>query len=393
LAPGGQKTSAMLKVLHVSAAAERGGLEVIMLNIVRGLDRARFIPEVLFLTDGPFVREVQETGTETHVITAGRLREVVRGGTAVSGVTRLIQSRGIGLVHSHNSKAHIYGGLAARIAGVPSLLHLQGVPHPSVSRDGLVSLLSVAIPARRTIACSNYVAQAFQSVWRTRRKVVVVHSGVMPEFGESGGEATTVRQDFGIPSGVPLVVMASRLQRWKGVHVFIKAAAQIVQDHSEVRFMVVGGTLFGLEKGYANELRRQVDALGLSSDVVFTGYRPDVSRFFAAADVVVHCSIEPDPFPTVLLEAMASAKPVVASDLGGPSEIVEDGVTGLLVPPDSPEHLARAVLTLVRDPGRAVQMGHAGAVRLRDRFSAGLMIERLQALYQELTSDTARAIA
>jgi glycosyltransferase involved in cell wall biosynthesis len=377
----------MLSVLHVSAAAERGGLEVIMLNILKCLDRSRFIPQVLFLTDGPFVREVQDTGIQTHVIDAGRVREVAKGGRAVARMTRLIRDERIDLVHNHNSKAQIYGGLAARIAGIPSLYHLQGVPKPTLSRDGLVSVLSVLIPARRTVACSNYVAQAFKSAWRMRRKVLVVHSGVILRASAFTGEGPTVRKEFGVSEEVPLVVMATRLQRWKGVHVFLDSAAHVVQERPETCFIVVGGTLFGLEKSYAEELRRQADRLGLGQAVVFTGYRRDVSRFYAAADIVVHSSIEPDPFPTVLLEAMASGKPVVASNLGGPREIVEDGVTGLLVPPNSAEYLARAVLTLVRDPGRRVRMGRLGAARVRHLFTADLMVERFQALYEEMTDD------
>ncbi len=380
----GKKAQAVLKILHVLAAAERGGLEVIMLNIVKCLDRSSFVPQVLFLTDGPFVSEVQETGTVTYVINVGRARELLRGGRAVARVTRLIRDQRIDLVHTHNSKAHVYGGLAARIAGVPSLLHLQGVPRPSVSRDGLVSLLSVLIPARQTVACSNYVARAFQAVWGRKRNVHVVHSGVIPGVGGVTDKSATVRQQFGIPDGVPLVLMATRLQRWKGVHVFIESAAHVLQKYPEVCFMVVGGSLFGLEQDYAEELRRQVDRLGLDRAVVFTGYRADVSRFYAAADVVVHSAIEPDPFPTVLLEAMAWGKPVIASDSGGPREIVERDVTGLLIRPESAEDLAQAILMLVGDPDRRIRMGQSGAVRVRDRFSAERMVGQLQALYQEM---------
>jgi glycosyltransferase involved in cell wall biosynthesis len=377
----------MIGVVHVSAAAERGGLEVIFLNILRCLDRSRFAPQVVFLTDGPFVGEVQEAGIETHVINAGRVREIVKGGSAIVKLTRLIRDQGIDIVHTHNAKAHVYGGLAARIAGIPALYHLQGVPKPSFTRDGLVSLLSFAIPARQTIACSNYVAHAFQSVWHSRRKVLVVHSGIVPRTNSATVQAPTVRQEFGIPDGVPLVVMATRLQRWKGVHVFLDSAAQIVQKYREARFMVVGGTLFGLGEDYAEELRRQVERLQLANAVVFTGYRADVARFFEAADVVVHASIEPDPFPTVLLEAMDCAKPVVASDSGGPREIVQHAVTGFLVQPDQPDLQAQAVLRLIDNRDLGLQMGRAGATRVRTEFTAVRMTKRIELLYEGLIGE------
>ena len=377
----------MLKVLHVSAAAERGGLEVIFFNILRCLDRSRFTPHVVFLTDGPFVREVQEAGIQTHVINAGRVREIMTGGKAIVGLRRLMRDQGIDIVHTHNAKAHIYGGVAARLAGLPVLYHLQGVPKPSFSRDGLVSFLSVVIPARRTIACSNYVAHAFESAWHSRRKVLVVNSGIVPRTTSAPAETPAVRQEFRIPDGVPLVVMATRLQRWKGVHVFLDSASHIVKECPDVRFMVVGGTLFGLGEDYAEELRRQVQRLQLGHSVVFTGYRADVARFFEAADVVVHASIEPDPFPTVLLEAMDWAKPVVASDCGGPREIVQHGATGFLVQPNRPDLQAQAILQIIGNPELGLQMGLAGAIRVRTEFNSARMTKRIERLYEGLMGE------
>lgn len=373
-----------VRLLHVTAAAERGGLEVIVLNIVNNLDRSRFTPQVLFLADGPFVEEVRAAGIETHVIESGRVRQLLRGKRSVARVRQLIRDQEIDIVHTHNSKAHVYGGLAARLEGVPTLYHLQGVPRPSLSRDGLVSLLSVLVPARQTVACSNWVAEAYKGSWHLERSVLVVNSGVMTDTGSFSNPATTVREEFGIPRDAHLVVMATRLQRWKGVHVFLDSASKIAARRRDVVFMVVGGSLFGLEENYSDELRRQVDTMGITESVVFTGYRPDVWRFFDAADIVVHASIEPDPFPTVLLEAMVWAKPVVAPALGGPIEIVEQGVTGLLVTPGDPASMAEAIQALLADHRLRVRLGQAGVRRVKERFSAEGMARRIQGVYEQL---------
>lgn len=374
----------MLKILYVSAAAERGGQEIILLNIVKGLDRSRFAPLVLFLEEGSFVREVQEVGVDTHIIKAGRVRNLLQGARAIAEIGQLIKQKSIHLVHTHNAKAHLYGGLAAAFAHVPCVYHLQGVPKFSISRDGVVSLLSVVVPTHQTIACSRYVADAFQQAWRLKRKVLVVHSGVTLDPRAIPDGAPTVREEFGIPDGTSLIVIACRLQRWKGVHVFLQAAAQVVNASSKARFFIVGGTLFGLEESYATHLHEQADQLGLASSVIFTGYRPDVYRFLAAADLVVHSSLTPDPFPTVLLEAMTLGKPVVASDPGGPREIVEDGITGLLVPPGRPDRLAEAILNLLNDPDRRLRMGQAGALRAHGRFRAERMIADFEQSYLEI---------
>lgn len=215
----------------------------------------------------------------------------------------------------------------------------------------------------------------------------MVNSGITPRTTNATIEASTVRQEFGIPDRVPLVVMATRLQRWKGVHVFLDSAAHILKERHEVRFIVVGGTLFGLEEAYAEELRRQVERLQLGHAVVFTGYRANVARFYEAADVVVHASIEPDPFPTVLLEAMDWAKPVVASDCGGPREMVQQGVTGFLVRPGRPDLQAEAILRLIADRELGLQMGRAGATRLRTEFSSVRMTKRIELLYEALIGE------
>ncbi len=178
--------------------------------------------------------------------------------------------------------------------------------------------------------------------------------------------------------------MATRLQRWKGVHVFLDAAAKVARSYAHVCFVVIGGALFDLEKHYPLQLHQQVERLKLSEVVRFLGFRADVLRFYAAADIVVHSSIDSEPFGMVLLEAMACGKPVIASNAGGPREIVDSGVTGLLVPPGDAEHLAQAILALLRDPERRLRMGQAGAARVRELFSAERMVRQLETLYRAM---------
>jgi glycosyltransferase involved in cell wall biosynthesis len=376
----------MRRVVHVTAGGERGGLEVVLLNLLRCLDRSRFEPLVVLLEEGPFGEEIAAAGAEVEVIPAGRVRSLAAGIRALFNTARLIRERRVDIVHTLNAKAHLYGGSAATLARVPCLYHLHGVPAPHPSRDGLVSLLSVLVPAQRTVACSRYVAETFGQVWRSRRDVIVVHNGVTLYARANQDGATEVRDELGVPHGAPLVVMACRLQRWKGVHVFVEAAAPVARACPEARFAVVGGTLLNLEPDYALELRAQAERLGLGDSLRFTGYRPDAKRFLASADVVVHASIEPEPFGMVIAEAMALGRPVVATDLGGPREIVEDGVSGVLVPPNSAAHMAEAILGLLRAPERRTRIGEAAVLRIQHDFTAEQMARRFEALYEQLAA-------
>lgn len=372
-----------MKILHVSAGGERGGLEVVLLNILRCTDRSRFLPQVALLDDGPFVKDLQDTGTRIHVMRAGRVRDILKGRKAIARTVRIIRTEGIDLVHTHNAKAHLYGGVAALVAGVPSLYHLHGVPRFTATRDGIVSLLSVVVPATRMVACSTYVAREFGRNWLSRQQPVVVHNGLVLPVS-SAGNSRAIREEFGIPEGAAIVVMATRLQRWKGVHVFLDAAALVAGHYPQVYFIIVGGTLFGLERDYPVQLKDQVERLSLGQVVRFVGFQSDVRPFYLAADIVVHSAIEPEPFGMVLLEASACGKPVIASDSGGPPEIIENGVTGLLVQPNNATRLAQAILGLLCDPELRNRMGRAGAVRVLQFFTAERMVQQIQSLYEAL---------
>lgn len=220
----------------------------------------------------------------------------------------------------------------------------------------------------------------------------MVHRGVDLEACCPAVEASTsIRLELGISGGALIVLTAARLQRWKGVHVFLDAAAGVITSHPNVCFVIVGGTLFGLEADYRLQLHQQVARSNLSDAVRFAGFQSDMPRFYAAADVVVHSSIEPEPFGMVLVEAMACGKPVIASDAGGPREIVENGVTGLLVPPGDAARLADAISILLSDPERRRRMGQAGAARVRDRFSAERMVRQVEKVYQEIAAEPRRS--
>src|SRR5437660_2660845 len=198
-------TGSSMRVLYVSPLAERGGVEVVLLNILKALDRSRLTAGVALLQDGPLVSEIRSTGVPVWVVEAGRVRQITRGVRAVARLARLIRQGRIELVHTMNAKAHLYGGWAAALRGVPCVYHLHGVPRPSLGRDGVVSALAVALPAARTIACSQFVADGFREAWHSRRVIRVVRNGLIPPpFTASPGQ---LRTELRMPEGATFVVM------------------------------------------------------------------------------------------------------------------------------------------------------------------------------------------
>jgi glycosyltransferase involved in cell wall biosynthesis len=371
----------MTRVLYVMPVAQRGGAEVVFLNLVRHLDRARFRPFVVLLEDGPFVQDIRDAGIESSVITSGRVRHAAAGVRAVRAIRRLIRERQIDVVHTFNPKAHIYGGLAAAFAGSACLLHLHGVPRISASRDGLVSAIAAIVPADDVVACSEYVARGYRQAWPWRRDAVVIHNGTGIDVDRFRSLTTGVREEFGIRPDSPLLVMACRLQYGKGVHVAIDALSRIRARHPEVRLLVVGGSLFGLDPGYEQAVRERAREIGVDDLVTFTGFRSDAHRFLSAADVVVHSSVDPDSFPTVILESMMLGRAVVASDCGGPAEMIDDEVTGVLTRPGSVEQLADACVRLIGSSELRERLGAAASQKARTLLTADRMARAFEDLY------------
>jgi glycosyltransferase involved in cell wall biosynthesis len=212
----------------------------------------------------------------------------------------------------------------------------------------------------------------------------VIHNGIAMN-GANGNS----RKDPLVESEGPVIVWCGRLQKWKGAHIFIRAAALVRQRFPSAQFLIVGGSLFGLEKDYEKELHQLSAELGLSSCLRFAGHQPTVEPFLQLAEIVVHSSITPDPFGMVCLEAMKLGKPVIASAEGGPSEIIENGISGLLVKPGEPANLAEAIVKLLEYRSLRITMGEAARKRAENFFSINRMIREWEQVYLELIPNRA----
>jgi glycosyltransferase involved in cell wall biosynthesis len=369
------------KILYVQAAAERGGVETILLNYLKGIDRERFEPHVFFTCDGPFRREVEELGVPVPFFDCGQVREVSRTIQAIRTIADYIQHNNISLVHNHGDKAHFYGGFAAWLAQVPAIHHLHGVPSVSFSRDGVIGILSLLAARNHTWAVSEAVAREFRKLPLADQKVQVLHNGIHlppPQASEQDW-----REKYDVRPDQFLVALFARLQRWKGIHLFIEAAALVARRYPDVCFWIVGGSLFGLEEEYAKDCRELVIKLDLEKNLKFLGHCNQVYSVMETVDIVVNASINPDPFPTVVLEGMACAKPVIATNLGGAPEAIETEQTGFLIPPSS-EALADSILQLVADRQRSLAMGQAGYHRYNQEFTLGKMMDSVQKMYSQV---------
>lgn len=364
----------MKRALLISPSAAPGGGERALLSLYRRLPEVGFEPSMVLLQHGPFEDWLVDAGCTYTVRDAGRFRYLHR--TAAT-VRRLASDAGAAdVVVSNQSKGHVYGGLAACLARRPAVWWQHGVANRS-----RIEYAAARVPCS-AVVCSSEPAADAQRRATPRREVRLIHLGTdLSQVRDARGAGAAVRQARGWGAG-PVVGIVGRLEPWKGQDVFLRAAARIARARPDVRFAVVGGAVLGWEGDYPASLHRLAAELGIADRTDFTGHQESVYPWFDALDVVVHASIG-EPFGLVLVEAMALGKPLVAAASGGPLEIVEPEVSGLLFPPGDDEALADSVLRVLGDAALAGRLGQNAPSRA-ERFSDQRMAESFAALLDEM---------
>lgn len=401
-------------ILYFDHTASLGGGEVALLHMAQGLDRTRFRPLVVLGEAGLLQDRLIAAGIETLVLPLSaeiaqtrkdalgtgsllRLRAIAHAAAYATRLAKLIRREHADMVHCNSLKADIIGGMAGRMARVPVLWHVRD----RIETDYLP--LSVVLLFRKLCRfVPNYIIANSTATLQTLR----LPSGHVAAAGSLGPDAGRGRVAHdGVPSEAfahfappepsasssPVIGLIGRISPWKGQHIFIEMASAVHARFPHARFVICGAALFG-EEAYEAEVRAQVHRLGLESCVEFTGFSTKVYAEIQKLDVVVHASTIGEPFGQVIAEGMAGGKPVVATYGGGVPEIIEDGVTGRLVPMNNAPKLAEAVLGLLCDPPAAQRMGQAGRRRIQEHFTIEHNVQRVESLYTQILSPGSRAM-
>lgn len=371
------------RVLLLLPVAERGGAESLWLELLGRYDRQRMSLSVVFLRDGPFVEEVKRLGVETFLHPITRLGDPVNYSRTVREIMKISQKTRAEVIFSSLGYGHVYGGMAAWLRKQPSLWWQHGIATP----NNIIDRWASRIPAKLVIASSEAAATAHRRAFMTKsEKVRVIYPGVDVErfATPDAASALDLRRQWGIEPTSPIVTTIGRLEPGKGQDDFLRAARIVIQTCRNVKFLVVGSEMFGMNRGYKDELQRMSVDLGIQSNVVFTGFRRDIPEVLAVSDIVVQPALYPESFGLVLVEAAAAGRPVIATDVGGPREVIDHGRTGLLLPPGEPERLARAICDLLNNPDRRREMGFAAARRARERFDIRRTVDEIHNVIEEI---------
>ena len=393
-----------IRVLFVSHDTVMGGAQRTLLTLLSAIDRNAISPILVVPYDGPlghaaaeldipvFVRkQVPWVAVPDGSFRENRLRHLYRFlrtlHTRCRALEELIAGQGVELVYT-NTVTCIEGAIAALRTRKPHVWHI----HECILRNGdLVPLLpyrllcaAVGFLSRSIIFCSRTAARDYPAF---PGKASVVHNGLpVPPLRNRRAAHSGAERELGIEAGAKIVAVVAALAPHKDHLTFLAAAERVARRVEKAIFLIVGS---GSER-YTRTIRRRIADLRLDSQVRLLGWRDDIQDLLAAIDVLVISSRQ-ESFGLTAIEALAMETPVVATRCGGPEEVVEDGVTGLLVPVKDPLAMADAIESLLLDPKLARRLGENGRNHVSEHFGADRYVHGIQRIIQDTAASKGKS--
>lgn len=372
-------------MLHITKMKGVSGSENHLFTLLSEIDRQRFCPELCILAEACHVEGLQEF---TKTLEGGGVAVSVvvmpkyGGIRTIRTLKKYILAKQIDIVHTHLIHADFYGTLAAKLAGVSTIISSRHNDDKFRHNRILIWLnRALARWQSKIIVISDWVGKFLQTVEGIdAEKIVRIHYGLQPETISEHADPGYVRQRYQIPAGAPVIGIIGRLSEQKGHRYLLRAIHQVKQQIPDLRMIIIG------DGELRQELIMLAQQLHLEETVIFSGAqeRSTALRLLSGCDFFVFPSLW-EGFGLVLLEAMALRKAIVASQVSAIPESVIHGETGFLVPPKDPGQLAEAMLRLLQDHALRCRMGDAGYRRLQTRFSVTSMVAETEKLYAHLS--------
>jgi L-malate glycosyltransferase len=368
------------RVLHLITSFEIGGTERQAVELLKRLDAERYDVRLAVLrNEGPFYKEIEPRYSNvpefplTSFYNANAVKQLAR-------LRRLMVRQRIDILHAHDFYSGLLGAIAARLAGVRVIASQR---HLKLSDRRVHELGTKFIHrlAHRLLVNSEAIRDRIIDHSSTAPgKIRVIKNGILEASESRANAREQLCRDLGIESDAKLIGAVARLQPVKGHRFLIEAVAMVLRNQPDAYLVLVG------DGPLRTEIEAQCAALGISNRVHLLGDRTDVTRLVSAFDLLVLASLH-EGLPNAVMEAMAASVPVVATAVGGTRELIEDGVTGYLVPPANSQALADRIGFALGDQEHHAQIISAARRRVTSAFGIERMVESVEALYDELMED------
>jgi len=366
-----QQEKNKIKIAHIVFSLNVGGLEKLVVELAKRIDKDKFSTSVWCLTgEGTLSKELSAIGIKVFYFNK-------KGGVDIRlpfRIARALKKEKIGIVHTHDSSANLYGSVAAKIAGTKVIVNTEhGGIYFETRRKRLANRI-LCLLNDREICVSNNVKDDLRRMGLYNKKLVVIHNGIdFDRFNVSIGKSG-IRKDFGLNSSDFIITTAGRLSGEKNQRLILDAARPVLEKIPEARFIIAG------DGPLRNELQEYAGKLKIADKVVFLGERSDIPRILKMSDCFA-LSSNYESFGLTILEAMASGIPVIATDVGGVKEIVRDGETGVLIQKEDAGLLAQAVIKIKNDPGCSGKIVTRAKEMVKNRYRIEKMVQDHEDLY------------
>jgi glycosyltransferase involved in cell wall biosynthesis len=383
-----------VRILYVNHTGNVSGAELSLLDLLRGLPQD--IEAIVACPTGPLATAVSALDVRVLPIrgmnASLRLHPVqttvglLHMGSAARSISRgARRSPRVDVVHANSVRAGLLAAVALPGAKAPLIVHVRDcLPDTSVAR---LSSRLLRARAATIVANSRYTAERFAG--GSCGRIRWVHNPVdLSRFEPHALQRGQARDRLCIESDLDLLAVVGQITPWKGQDDAIRILAKLRSRHPRVHLLLVGEPRFVSRstrydnRAYEQHLHALTRELGVGESVTFMGHRDDVSTVMRAANVVLVPSWE-EPFGRSVIEAMAMETPVAATDIGGPAEIISNGVNGLLLPPRNPEAWVDALSQLLSDRSKQQEMGRLGRLRVESAFTLDLHVTAMLGVYRE----------
>ncbi|AQG72505.1 glycosyltransferase family 4 protein [Lacticaseibacillus rhamnosus] len=383
----------MKKILYLHAGAEMYGADKILLELVEGIDKSKYKPIVILPEHGVLAETMKQKKIDVRILPypivrrkyftlVGILRFLFAYVFFSFKLVNLVKSENIQLVHV-NTTAVWEGAFIKMFAHVKVIWHVHEIIlHPQVVYKVICFLLqhfSDQVIAVSEATASNLTKNGLVD----SAKVSVVHNGIDSDLVVADSKSS-VRNRLGIQSGDVIIGMVGRINAWKGQEDFLDAVIPIIQESDNVHALIIGSPYQGEEQRLV-QLKDKIDVCpnSVQKRIKVIPFQKNIAEYYAAFDVFVLPSTSPDPFPTVVLEAMANALPIVGYNHGGITEMVVDGQNGTLVSPGVTSLLSNAISDLVGDKDLRQKYGLVSEQRQNQLFDLGQFVKTFEKIYNQ----------
>ena len=375
-----------------------GGSYYLMYDLVLGLDRERFEPVVGFHTDNFLVPKLRSAGIETLIFPLpepfsfgspgiDKILSPLKSGINFAKrvllhgfrLSKFLKKGKFDLVNLNNSitRNHFWM-LAAMFSGTRCMTHEMGI-------NNRFDFISRFFGKRlESVVCLSYaIRDNMFKLGVDYPNISVIHCGIDPDRYQVNEQPGDLRRKHSIDGDSRVIGVVGNVKYWKGQETIVRAMALLKDEFPDLKCILVGGTADS-DMEYLDRQKNLCNELGIEDAVIFAGFQKNAIDYMNMMDIVVHTSVDPEPFGIVTLEALSLSKPYISTTVGGPAEVIENGKSGLLVDPGRPDLLADAIRTFLRDPDYALQCAINGNKRLLSDFTFDKNLEQTVAVYDRI---------